>query len=265
MLPDGFLSPKFSDVRNEVRAFAPLWFELADEINRSAVALLPTLQPNKTSDPEIGGAALFARALQSFEATILLAERGMSADAGLTARSIVESAIYMGGLVLLEDFPERLKADNNAHYFKWAKALAEFHESNGDEEGAQNAGELRELLQTVTDQGHKHKSINMRELAKEVGLDPLYDVVFRKLSGESAHPSLQSIERHIRRAANGRIEGLAFKPQLDLLPSILSAAISAILGAVEIVAVLFKDKEVRAIFEQYNARHHALAESQNLE
>jgi hypothetical protein len=49
-------------------------------------------------------AAMFARALQTFEGAIILAERGMLADAGTLARSIVETiaAVLVAGLDFLK-------------------------------------------------------------------------------------------------------------------------------------------------------------------
>src|SRR5690606_32278458 len=113
----------------ETRENAHDWFSLVEDLNRSAVATLARLAASSSSDRELAAAALFGRAVQSFEAAIILAERGMLADAGTIARNIVECAIYLAGLAQLEDFPQRLAADNNAHYAAMARALAEL----GDE------------------------------------------------------------------------------------------------------------------------------------
>ncbi|HEF4776638.1 TPA: hypothetical protein SAP37_001645 [Burkholderia multivorans] len=255
--PDGFLSPDIDAWRHDVREIARDWFALAEDINRASVAILVTLAPSRGSDRELGAAAMFARALQSFEAVILLTERGMLADAGALARNIVESAIYLGGLAMIADFPQRMAASNNAHFASMAVALATHLEDDmGDTEAATG---LRTLVDDVKAKGYVLKDIKLLQLAKEVGLDPLYQVVYRKLSGDSAHASLESMNRHLVRNASGRIEKLKFSPQRDGIEHILSAAIAAFLGAMEVLYVIFPQDEIRLTIDVHNTRHHALS------
>ncbi|CAN7766006.1 DUF5677 domain-containing protein [Cupriavidus necator] len=257
LLPDGFLSPNVDAWRQEVRENATEWFALAEDINRASVAILVTLAPSSGSDRELGAAAMFARALQSFEAVILLTERGMLADAGALARNIVESAIYLGGLAMIADFPQRMAASNNAHFASMAAALAAHLEDDmGD---AEAAADMRTLVDDVKAKGYVLKDIKLLQLAKEVGLDPLYQVVYRKLSGDSAHASLESMNRHLARNASGRIEKLKFSPQRDGLEHILSAAIAAFLGAMEVLYLIFPQDNIRLTVDVHNTRHHALS------
>jgi len=208
LLPDGFLSSNLEIWRQEVRKSAADWFTLTEDINRASVDILTTLNPSSGSDRELGAAAMFARALQSFEAVILLTERGMLADAGALARNIVENTIFLGGLAMLADFPQRMADSNNKHFASMAAALATHLEDNaGDLDAAED---MRFMLEDVKAKGYVLKDINLLQLAKEVGLDPLYQVVYRKLSGDSAHASLESMNRHLVRNASGRIEKLSF-------------------------------------------------------
>ncbi|WP_394474797.1 DUF5677 domain-containing protein [Ralstonia mannitolilytica] len=256
LLPDGFLSPNIDAWRQEVRESATEWFVLAEDINRASVAILVTLAPSRGSDRELGSAAMFARALQSFEAVILLAERGMLADAGALARNIVESAIYLGGLAMIADFPQRMAASNNAHFVSMAAALAtHLEDDRGD---AEAAAEMRTLVADVKAKGYALKDIKLLQLAEEVGLDPLYQVVYRKLSGDSAHASLESMKRHLIRNASGHIEKLKFSPQRDGLELVLSAAIAAFLGALGVLYQVFPQDNIRQTVDAHNARHHAL-------
>ncbi len=200
---------------------------------------------------------MFARALQSFEAVILLTERGMLADAGALARNIVESAIYLGGLATIANFPQRMAASNNAHFASMARALATHLEDDmGD---AEAAADLRTLVDGVKAKGYDLTDIKLLQLAKEIGLDPLYQVVYRQLSGDSAHASLESMNRHLVRNASGRIEKLKFSPQRDGLEQILSAAITAFLAALEMLYVVFQQDEIRLAIDVHNTRHHELS------
>lgn len=117
----------------------------------------------------------------------------MLADAGAIARNIVESAIFLGGLALLDDFPKRMAESNNAHFATMAAALAIHLDENGGDTEAEAVADLRTLVQDVKEKGYVLKDIKLLQLAKEIGLDPLYQVVYRKLSGNSAHASLESL------------------------------------------------------------------------
>ncbi|WP_186071818.1 DUF5677 domain-containing protein [Burkholderia gladioli] len=258
--PDGLLSSELESWRISARLSAHEYFSLVDEINRSAVAILPRLSIAKWSDREMTAAGMFARALQAFEATILLTERGMLADAGASARNIIECAIFLRGIALIVDFPKRMAASNNAHFFTMAKAIAEHLE--GGESGAwmAEASELRDLLAAVESQGHIRRDIKLRSLAKEVGLDTLYEIVYRRLSGDAAHPTLASMERHFGRDNAGQVVRLLFGPQRDGMESILSAAMFAFLAVMSAMNIVFDLPEFHRVIDQYNGRLQALAE-----
>ncbi|MQA38633.1 DUF5677 domain-containing protein [Rugamonas aquatica] len=252
---DGFLSPILDQWSDEARQSAPDWSLLIQDINRAAVALLPTLAPRRNSDRELVAAALYARALQTFEASILLANRGMLADAGTLARSILETTIYLGGLAQIENFVARMAAANNQHYFKFGRALVDFATET-------NIADVEELKGHLADEAlkeHKASGIIMQQLAKEVGMGALYEVVYRQLSGDAAHPSVASSERHIVRGADRGIEKLIFQPQREGMEKMLSCAIIALLGAWQAVGVIFNRSDIPPAIELYNMRHQALS------
>lgn len=257
---DGFLAPVIDTWRLSARASTPEWFCLINRLNRTALGVLQGIAPNKSSDRELIAAALFARAVQSFEASILLAERGMLSDAGTLSRSVIETTIFLGGLALIRDFHKRMAADNKHHFFGMAKGISEFLEKSETDEDKADAADLRALVQDVKDRGHDRKGINLKEVAAEVGMEPLYQVVYRQLSGNSAHPSITTSERHFARNALGNVEKLSFSPQRDGLEKALSVSITGLLGAMEAMGTIFNLREVDDAVNALNADHQNLAE-----
>lgn len=251
--PDGFLSPELLPWIESAKASAPEWFTLVHDVNRSAVAILPTLEPKRASDKELMATAIYARALQTFEGAVLLAERGMLADAGTLARSVVETTIYLGGLAVINDFPKQMAADSNKHFFKMGTALAELLEKDDDAAAADEAAELRDLLQSSKGNCVGSKSIVIRELAKEVGMDTLFEVVYRQLSGDSAHPTVTTCNRHLVHNQHGVVEKLTFQPQRAGLENILTAALTAMLGAMEAISRVFERADIEATVNIYIA------------
>lgn len=87
-------------------------------------------------------------------------------------------------------------------------------------------------------------------------MDPLYEVVYRQLSGDSAHPSIASSERHFARNVLGNVEKLTFSPQRDGLEKALSVSITGLLGAKEAVGTVFNLGDVGGVVIALNADHH---------
>lgn len=256
---DGFLSPELDLWRQGIREQAHKWFSLAEDLNRSAVHILTLLDPNRRSDRELGAAALFARTTQSYEAAVLLTERGLLTEAGCITRSMVENAIYLAGFAIIQDFPKRLAGDTNKHYFQFANTLAQLDTTHIS---ADDAADLKQLTSIVKEQGHLLEYINLHQLAKQVGMEPLYNVVYRHLSDHAAHPSVKSIGRHIYRGSSNRIQNLIFAPQREGLESILSAAITTLIAALEALTILFPLPDIREAIRIHDKRHHELASSE---
>jgi hypothetical protein len=61
----------------------------------------------------------------------------------------------------------------------------------------------------------------------------LYLTVYRETSGDAAHVTLRSLERHIVSDTSGNIVGFQFRPHPEEVAETLSASIAALLYATE--------------------------------
>jgi hypothetical protein len=91
------------------------WFDLVDTFNREAMKILFAIEPSPSSNRELATSLLYRRALQSFQGAVLLAERGMIADARSLVRSCSETAIAIGCLAIDEKFVDDLIEDHDRH------------------------------------------------------------------------------------------------------------------------------------------------------
>jgi hypothetical protein len=78
---EGFLSPVISEWIKQHRLANQGWFSLADDLNRVAMRLMPSLIVPPEDDNVFLAVLLFLRGLSSFQGAVLLAERGMTQDA----------------------------------------------------------------------------------------------------------------------------------------------------------------------------------------
>ena len=96
---EGFLAPSLaSSIANIKRDFAP-WFGAAEAFVSLGMQVLPAVKADQTSYQQLVAAALYGRALTSFQAAYVLTERGMLADARTVVRAAAETAIILSAVV----------------------------------------------------------------------------------------------------------------------------------------------------------------------
>jgi hypothetical protein len=249
-LEKGFLSDDIRTWSDSLLKELSKEFAFAHELNEAAMSLLQ--KTSVTGARQVASGAFLARGLQSYQAALLLLERGMLADARNVVRSIVETAVTIAGLAFLHDMPRRLAADNNKHY----KALATIMLENPLFEDVMPTGEkegLRQLLSEAETYMQKPAKLGLEQVANEVGLGRFYNLTYRPLSGDAAHATVDSMKRHIE-SVDGGGQKLIFKPQvIDLVPTLRFAA-SAIITCFEAAAESLGNDEMQTFADGWSAR-----------
>ena len=249
-LEKGFLSDDIRTWSDSLLKELSKEFAFAHELNEAAMSLLQ--KTSVAGARQVASGAFLARGLQSYQAALLLLERGMSADARNVVRSIVETAVTIAGLAFLHDMPRRLAADNNKHYKTLATIMLEnplFEDimPTGEKEG------LRQLLSEAEAYMQKPAKLGLEQVANEVGLGRFYNLTYRPLSGDAAHATVDSMKRHIE-SVDGGAQKLIFKPQvIDLVPTLCSAAL-AIITCFEAAAKSLGNDEMQTFADGWSAR-----------
>jgi hypothetical protein len=111
----GFLSPQLRKWTTSTKRDYQKWFRFIKRLNRAAMKVLAAIEPDLNKNRELFAALLCRRALQTFQGSILLAERGMIADALTLVRSCAETAIALGCFAADDNYLERGcdKAENH--------------------------------------------------------------------------------------------------------------------------------------------------------
>lgn len=237
-------------LRNEFAS----WFDVADRFNNLGLLILPQVKPLQSSNQQVVAAALFGRALSSFQAAYILVERGMIADARTIVRSSAESAIVLSALVKDATVCERLLDSHHWHHYKirneYLKDSQALAEMTSQEIASTHAAiaEIEKNCPKIKD--IKGNPVKIAELARQAGVMALYNTVFRFTSGDAAHTSLDSLNRHIRTDANNDIVGLIFEPDIADLPDTLHSAMSALGFTMSAVCLLFELKQFDNSLEQ---------------
>jgi hypothetical protein len=195
----GFLSPDMQPIIADMRKIHATWFVFAEDVNRTGHRILRGFQPSgAVAVRDVVGIALLMRTLSNFQGTILMAERGMTAEAGTLARCCFENAVFLGTL--------RREGDNFLTEMQMAdrysvKAMARWLVRVPDRlehtpRGAKQR--LEGLISEIKQQIPGFERAEFKALADRAGLADAY-VNYAVLSREAAHPSAQSLDRYFIR------------------------------------------------------------------
>jgi hypothetical protein len=228
---DGYLSPDVASWIAKHRAEHAKWFNLADRLNRICQRVMLAAVVPDGDNRALLVMLFFARALSSFQGAVLMIERGMSVEALTLSRSCLESSFYLGAVAHSPDFIERLISSDTAHKRKvatWltnpAAAVAEL--------SADQLEKLRGFLVNLKAAPAKAAPVTIKSAADTAGLSDIYETVYRDLSDRAAHPSLNSLLRHISLDAHGNAIGLRFGPETTGVGETILAMTTALFYAV---------------------------------
>ena len=261
-LSKGFLSATLSAlIPNILRDFAP-WFSVVESFNNLGMRVLPAVKADQTSNQQLVAAVLYGRTLASFQAAIVLTERGMLADARTVVRAAAETAILLCAVVRDAKVCNHMIDRHLWHHRKlcnsWLndpQAIAEMTPQQVDDIKAKIADIDKNYPETKKIKGDP---ISLDTLARTAGVNALYNVVYRLTSGDAAHTSIDALNRHVRADEQQKILGLKFGPEVGDLPHTLSDAMSVLGHALLAVLELFALSQFSANLDQCIASWKAL-------
>jgi hypothetical protein len=234
---DGFLSLTLERFRVSVRDVPSyrLWFEFADGLNRLGLEMLQNHDVPRHDNQRLTIAALFVRAHQSFQAALLLAERGMLSDARVILRSAVEGAIALNALANDATFVDQLVGAHRINQRKIARLTL----NNPDYSSFYGPAEIAQMQATVSEidaeeaaAGKKLGDINWADVAMKHCKD-LYELLYRQLSGDGTHTNINAVHRYMVFDAAGQLSGFRVGPTTDDMIGVLKGACLMFLWAAD--------------------------------
>jgi len=207
---EGFFSPDIGGWVKQNRSENPRWFALADRLRRLSQRLLfavdPPIDPNS-----ITMLLIYARAVTSYQAAILLIERGLPADARTLARSFLETVMHFGAAMNDPEFYKRLVAADRRHKENIANPLVKM---GGDKSGL-DSKEVEKLEAWLADpDASKAEKLPIERIMQGMELGDIYDTFFRGLSGDAVHTTILSLQRHCVVDAQNDVVGTKWGPDV---------------------------------------------------
>jgi len=252
---EGFLSSNIEQWIIKNRQEHINWFEFVKKLNHIAQKLLTdtnvTTDEAQTADPALLGFLLFSRTLSNFQGSVLLAERGMVVEARTLARSCTENLLYMAALSKkgVQFVSEMLHAEIHSRKTR-GKFILE-NKDLSDSAGHETQERLKNTVIQMQEDFGKTSDIKIKELAIEVGLETIY-LYFRQLSADAAHPSVDSLNRYLKREDRDQVKrNLQWGPNCgaEFIPDTLLIASTSMIGAcIALNDLLGKSSENHPLF-----------------
>lgn len=234
----GFLADYSPAMLAEIRSAAPGLFEFCDELNEVGTRIAWSLRPSRSNPAQIVGALLFVKGLNSFQAALLLAQRGMCVEAEAMARTGIECVFELAAVALDPAHVDALHSAHERHRATHARAMLDQHRDNPSVPLAPEV--LSALEEAVTAVGSTGKP-KLEQTAKKVGLQALYDASYRGLSGYASHPTFGALQRLLVDEGSVSIQ---MGPNIDHLANTLISVAPVILEGLLPLAKLFARPEL---------------------
>jgi hypothetical protein len=199
--------------------------------------------------------ALYARALTLFEGAKLLIENDRQLDFRVHARGVIEATMY---LIALDEDPS-IVAKMKDNDYKSRQKRASLHLNAKAFKGT---AEVKQMLSDFVAQGLQGtKGLPLETLVNGSEFDRLYRT-FRDISGDAAHVSLTSLNRHYIEKPPSDQALLQLHPALDdfeILDTISELSISMTIATL----MLMKVKQKTNLWNEFlalNRRYRELTE-----
>jgi hypothetical protein len=264
---DGFLSPTMDRFRASLKTVAAYkaWFEFAEELNRLGLDMLRHRDVPRHDSQRLTIAVLFVRAHKSFQSSLLLAERGLVSDARVVLRSAIEGAIALNALANDATFLDTLI---KAHYYNQRKT-ARLVLDDPIYRAHYSPQQVAEMEATVQDVDAREIAVaprkfgdpNWADVARKHCKD-LYQTLYRLLSPDGTHTTINAIHRHVGYDANQQITELRIGPDTSSLIETLMAACLMFIWAADPFARAFDLSVITGRLQMQLQRFNELAQNE---
>ena len=247
----GFLDP--ASGADFQRALAPHAAELAlaNQVNACAMRELWKLEiPTSQKHLAVGG-MLYVRAVRSYQAAYLLLERGMCVESMASMRVIIECVILMAKLRVDPEYAEILEAEQERHRISHAAKMVAFRDRL-------STGVATKMIELAT-QPVPSRGQSLESIAVEVGLEVLYQSMYRGVSGYAAHATLGALERSLK-VIDGLPE-MTFSQDAHLVDEVLSHLVPLGIDALNQLGSLFQMGKLSDDVMRLSTEWQALARS----
>lgn len=226
---NGFLSLAMNEVMVEFRSIHTKTFGLAKKLNEIAHRELFATDVTDNNDQQLLIACLLQRALTTFQGVVVLAERGMPAEATTLLRTLIE---VMFRLIAIAKDPEVGKVYIHQDQIQRKKYINKFKllschvRSAAEIEPHTHDDLLADINQKINDENISERGTFW--FAEQAGLTDFYHSAYSVLSG-TVHANIRDVEGALVIDAKGKVTAFNYGPTHEGVDEILLTAIESLI------------------------------------
>ncbi|NVN92476.1 MAG: hypothetical protein HXX11_18020 [Desulfuromonadales bacterium] len=260
IFPNGFLDPGLQEWVVECHRLYPEWFALVNDINAFAIKVMTSLDVHDDEPQETLVAAMFIRALHTFQGAVLMAERGMMTPGRMLARCMLEVVFQLVAISKDKSHAQEYAQSDTIHKLKSFRKLQKL---GGPEFSKQiHLDRAAELENEKAALGLKN-SAQVEEWAKRAGLHNFYLTAYAHLSG-AVHSSPSDLEEYLILDENGIIKELKWWSSDNDIDALFIMVIECMMIVIENTCHI-TTIETPEILETFNRRLKALVSESDKE
>ncbi|BAK76683.1 hypothetical protein NH8B_1867 [Pseudogulbenkiania sp. NH8B] len=228
---DGFLSEEAEESRRQIQIVYKAAFEAAQQTNSLLMRELRELHIDWNDESKTIVASLFVRSVETYQALIILLERGMVAQGRMLVRTLLETLFAMAAIAknpqlkdayIAKHYDSTIKAINSAKRWKQPNLKGRLEPDKIEELIEHNKAKLAESNGRI---------LKINQWAEEAGLSDYYNLFYVENSS-AVHSDMLALNDHV---VDGGSDGaqVYFGPSDFGLYHALRTGATAILTAVE--------------------------------
>lgn len=216
-------------------------FDLAREAISYADIKISEIAPRNSNIQEMIVGAMLPRLFSSFQACIILGERGLSAETLLLARKVLEATFRIVAISKNAEVAELYAASDEAIRCQILKKLSNLQTVERSDHEQSEIEELKEEVQkNVRDRSIQ--DISTKRYAEYAGMADDYNTAYAFFS-QSAHLNPRDIEELIEINDAGEAKSIKYGPSEENIPEALSTAVLHLVNSLSSALELFNVRE----------------------
>ncbi len=240
----GYLSDEILQAERQIYTKHKDLFDWAFELNHICQGVKYDLNAHNLDGQEVMSVSAYVKIINGFQALVILARKGMGAEAEILLRTLLEALIILK--LLCEDTAFSSEYARKDLLYRKKLLNAAKNNPHGIFESTRELiakGMLDDVLKEIGELKPTEESIEC--LAKRAGLSAYYDSIYRITSGP-CHTSPRSLERYVVADEKGEIKSFNPGPFHDI-DTELHTSMVLVLVSTELMMKLFKIKEPESL------------------
>lgn len=243
----GFLSSAIDNFKDNIRSAYPKHYEIAHDVNEYAQQLQWEIEIPKNyvdnklllSTDKLLSAILYSRTISTYQAFLLVSQRGMAQQSKMLLRCMFESLFPLVAIQKNKDYSQQLIAADELDRLKaFNKIISHKNRHNPKDPEIPKIKELAKQSKMKIET-ESLKKIGVADCAEKAGLLDWYDTAYSLLSG-TIHSSIRSLQEALVLDDKEDIVCLKNEPEVEELGTLYATAIEIIRFAVIAAGEIFE-------------------------